>query len=124
LASLGRLAPLVVWIDMLEEDSEQAAALAADRLDGKRLAVHFHDPARAVGAAVAEALGGRGKVAWDFYLFYPPGLRWDGRAPVPEVAYHQLVGAAWAGLTRYRTGRRLVKSLRSAVARFGRPGSP
>jgi hypothetical protein len=114
----------VVWIDMLDSDSEQAAALSADRLDEKRLAVHYHDPARAVGAAVAEALGGRGQVAWDFYLFYPVGLRWEARPPVPEVAYHQLVGAAWAGLTRYRTGKRLVRALRSAVDRFGQPGSP
>ncbi len=109
---------------MLEEDSEEAAALSADRLDPRRLAVHFHDPARAVGAAVAEALGARGQVAWDFYLFYPPGRRWDDRPPVPEAAYHQLSGAAWAGLTRYRTGRRLAKALQLAADRFGRLGPP
>jgi hypothetical protein len=114
----------VVWIDMLDEDSEQAAALSADRLDEKRLAAHFHDPARAVGAAMAEALGGRGQVAWDFYLFFPPGPRWEDRPPVPEVAYHQLAGAAWAGLTRYRTGKRLVRALRSAADRFGGLGTP
>ena len=103
---------------MLEGDCERAAVSSAERLDKAGLGVHFHDPGRAVGAAVAETLGGRGDVAWDTYLFYPPGIRWDGTPPAPQDWYHQLGGAAWAGVSRYRTGRGLARALRRGAVRF------
>ncbi len=107
---------------MRQGDSERAAADAALTLDRARLGVHFHDPGRIVGSAVAEALGGRGRVAWDIYLFYPPGSLWDGSPPPPVEWYHQLGEPEWASLSRYRTGRALTRALRQAAARFAEMG--
>jgi hypothetical protein len=107
-----------VWINMLEADSAQAAALSARRLDAQGLAAHFHDPRRFLGRSVAEALGGRGKAAWDIYLFYPPGIGWDAEAPAPAQWFHQLDDSTWADEPHHRSGPRLARALREAAGRF------
>jgi len=119
-----RLALLIVWIDMLEKDSDQAAARAARLLDREARGAHFHDPQRAVGASVASALGGRGEVAWDVYLFFPPGRQWGGAPPEPDEWYHQLGGSAWAGKSHHRIGRGLAGALSQGAARFAARSEP
>ena len=79
-------------------------------------ASHFYDAGRLSGRGVAAALGGHsGSIAWDAYLVYGPGVRWEESPPVPHDWVHQLQGSRWADPARYRTGAALVGALRAAV---------
>jgi hypothetical protein len=77
---------------------------------------HFHDPHRRVGAAVAASLGAAGKVAWDIYLFYPPGSGRQNGPPTPTSWAHQLKGSSWADPANYYQGEDLVQQLGMALA--------
>lgn len=75
---------------MLTEDDRRAAAGASRRIAERRAAT-FHDPVRRAGRSLARTIGWRHHVAWDCYLFYPPGARWSGpRMPRPAQWFHQL----------------------------------
>ncbi len=108
---------LIVWLPMLPEDTAAAAAAAADT-DADPRARHFYDPQRISGKAIAAALGGGGRVAWDTYLVYPPRARWDHRVPLPEAWMHQLEDSSWADAAHYRIGEALIGGLHAAVERL------
>jgi hypothetical protein len=83
-------AAALVFIDMLDSDGAAAAATAAARFSDPRVRC-FHDPAHRAGRALAQSLVWRHHVAWDCYLFYRPGVRWDGEQMLhPELWFHQL----------------------------------
>ncbi len=105
----------IVWLPMLPEDGPAAAREAALICDDRR-ARHFYDPEKIAGKAIAAALGGAGRVAWDVYLVYPPGARWDDDPPVPAAWRHQLGDSSWAEAAHYRTGEALLADLRAAVS--------
>jgi mercuric ion binding protein len=88
-ANDARLRGFVVWLPMLPSDSkESAGAQAAGFVDG-RLMQHW-DGERASGNLVAKTLGLKG-AAWDVYLLYAPGVKWDGeQPPAPTFWMHQL----------------------------------
>jgi hypothetical protein len=101
---------LLVWIPMLEPDNEEEAAAIGRKFVDPRVA-QFYDAEQAAGIAyrrdvfpdaVRDALAslppehdlreGLAEIAedppeahpaWDMVLFYPPGVRWEGRPPVP-----------------------------------------
>lgn len=78
----------MVWVDMQPSDCDRSVALAARRfVDGR--VHHFHDPKKAAGRAFAVGLLPTG-VAWDVYLFYPPGALWEDDPPRPLTWSHQL----------------------------------
>ena len=53
----------------------------------------FWDGDTKYGNEVARSLGADGWVAWDIYLFYPPGVEWtDKGMPKPEAAIAQAGG--------------------------------
>ncbi len=104
----------IVWLPMLTGDDKAAAHRVIATCPDPR-AIHFYDPDRLAGRALAAALGGEGKVAWDVYLIYGPGTRWEERPPIPADWAHQLGGSRWADPVRYRTGDDLVLTLRAAV---------
>lgn len=107
----------IVWINMLREDSEATAKIAAQIIIDPR-ALHFHDPQRSAGRAVAQALGDEGKVAWDTYLFYAPGQDWQGSPPRPVAWMHQLTRSPWADPEHFRFGSDLVAGLGEAAKRL------
>ncbi|MFT5050883.1 MAG: hypothetical protein ACI8QZ_002289 [Chlamydiales bacterium] len=78
----------VVWVDMQPGDCGRSVALAARRFVDERVQ-HFHDPSKRAGRAFAVGLLPTG-VAWDVYLFYPPGARWIDDPPQPLTWSHQL----------------------------------
>jgi hypothetical protein len=80
---------LVVWIALKESDTLEAARRAVVKFADARVK-QFFDPQQRAGKAVAEQLGHAGKIAWDFYLFYPQSSEWRDVAPGPEVYMHQL----------------------------------
>jgi hypothetical protein len=127
----------VVFIDMLDEDDARTAASASRRIAEPRVAT-FHDPARRAGRSLARTIGWHHHVAWDCYLFYPAGVRWDGPHMPPAARwFHQLrdrevweaarsspTNTRWTSQVperseapphRFRTGGGLTAALRSAT---------
>jgi hypothetical protein len=52
---------------------------------------HFWDPDGTLAAPFKSVLALPGRVrAWDVYLLYPPGARWDDLPPAPAYWQHQL----------------------------------
>ena len=74
---------------MLDND-ERAAAVAAS--DAFRDVPQFWDGAQALGKEVGRSVGSPEWTAWDIYLFYPPGARWDDHLPPPAAALAQTSG--------------------------------
>lgn len=88
-ANDARLRGFVVWLPMLPSDSkESAGAQAASFVDGRLM--QQWDGERASGNLLAKTLGLKG-AAWDVYLLYAPGVKWDGeQPPAPAFWMHQL----------------------------------
>jgi hypothetical protein len=112
------LALAVVWIEVLPSDDAEAAALARGLFHDARV-TQFHDPEQHAGRAVAEALGVE-DIAWDVYLLYGPGAKWDEPAPAPRAWFHQLDGSK-ADEARRRSGHGLAVSLHEAGRTAGFP---
>jgi hypothetical protein len=104
-------------------DNEGAAKTATSLIgpDDPRVR-HFYDPGRTIGKAVSRSLGWANpdtdwNAAWDIYLFYPPGVKWEDELPPPATMMHQL----WGRSDGYRTGQALVQGLHDATAGLLRP---
>jgi len=74
---------------MLPLDDEAAAASSAQLIKDSRTR-HFYDPNALAGKVFAARLGSPGAIAWDFYLFFPSGLKWHQGPPMPVEWAHQL----------------------------------
>lgn len=93
----AKLRGLIVWVPMVRGDSalEAAALVSPD----ERFVLQSWDAQRSVGEAFARTLK-LNCPAWDVYLLYKPGVRWDeGDAPMPSVWMHQLGDYAGADPT-------------------------
>lgn len=89
--SSPRLQAILVWEPMREGDSPVTAAQQASTVHDARIAQGWNEN-REVGRLFAETLNLR-DVAWDVYLAYEPGIRWEGqRPPSPTFWMHQLEG--------------------------------
>jgi len=108
------LACLVVWIDILRTDGPDAAARAAQGLQGDQVC-HFYDPRRRIGKAFAPSLGAGGALVWDVYLLFPAGRRWEEAPPPPAEWAHQL-DAPWAEPSRFHVEDDLDDWLRRLTA--------
>ena len=82
----------------MSSDTYEAARKTVRKFKDAR-AKQFYDLNQTAGKAIAESLGHGGKIAWDFYLFYPAQSEWGDRPPVPEVYFHQLRDS-WADQNR------------------------
>ena len=106
---------LIVWLRMRDGDNETSAGRAIAASPELR-AINFYDPERISGRAVAAVLGARpDSIAWDAYLVYGPGVRWEAGPPAPDDWVHQLQGSRWTDPARHRTGEALLRALRAAV---------
>jgi hypothetical protein len=84
----------VVWVPILDTDKgapdEETRALVSDER-----ATHFWDAEGSLPRLFNRTLRlPTGCPAWDVYLAYPPGLRWDDDPPEPVYWQHQLPGVA------------------------------
>ena len=104
----------MVWINMLPNDSAEAAQRSARLIQDVRIR-HFHDPKRFVGQAIAESIGASGHVAWDMYLFYSGASEWGETPPKPTDWAHQL-SDEWAGKDHFAWGGDLNKRLKEIAA--------
>jgi hypothetical protein len=94
---------------MLPDDSEKTAQISAATFDDPRV-LHFYDPAKRSGEAIAESVGWVGHIAWDIYLVYETGIRWGQTPPLPNHWMHQLKDS-WADREYFRTGDALANEL-------------
>jgi hypothetical protein len=110
-ATVGRdLSVIVVWMPMVETDSEAAAVKASAMFTDRRV-TQFYDPERVVGLDYSKGvfanclrdvlsvlpkedelrtmveqwneLAPEHRALWDAVLFFPPGVEWTGAAPAP-----------------------------------------
>jgi hypothetical protein len=103
----------IVWINMLPEDSIEAARPTIKVLDDGRIQ-HFYDPNQKTGKEIAISVGWAGNTAWDIYLFYRPFVEWAETPPKPIYWMHQLTDS-WATKDKYRTGGDLKNELSIAM---------
>jgi len=94
---------------MLPGDTEITAKEKAVIFNDARIR-QFWDPHQLSGKAIAEALGYKGRVAWDVYLFYTPESKWVEHPPAPAGWMHQ-ISQGWADQNHFFTGDDLVKKL-------------
>ncbi|MFQ5872091.1 MAG: hypothetical protein ACE5IB_08035 [Candidatus Geothermarchaeales archaeon] len=79
----------VVWIPMLSEDNVESARFQEETLQDRRF-VQGWDPERRIGNLFATTLNLR-LTAWDVYLLYASGVKWEGKEPPPPTSWmHQL----------------------------------
>jgi mercuric ion transport protein len=84
------LKALTVWLPMVAGDHSEAASIQAATFEDNRLVVDGWDENRDIGVAFEKTLG-LTRTAWDIYLVYEAGVRWDGeQAPHPSYWMHQL----------------------------------
>jgi len=83
-----RLRVYVVWGPMLEKETESEAREATTFLHDAR-ATHFWTPVHTLAEMLAAPVGlPAGERAWDTYLLFAPGLRWDDAPPTPSYTMH------------------------------------
>lgn len=83
------LKAFLVWLPMLAGDDPEAAVRQAATFTDPRLTEGW-DGGRAIGDLFARRLALRA-TAWDVYLLYGRGVRWEGtEPPAPSFWMHQL----------------------------------
>lgn len=115
----GDMSVSIVWVNMLDGDTEATAQNAATEIFGQSSVRHFYDPHRRAGEAIAESLGGLADdAAWDVYLFYEKGAEWGESLPLPSRWMHQCKGDSWANPDNYHWGDDLVQGLQWTMAKL------
>ena len=86
----------VAWVSVLPRDGRSEAEEARSLVPDTR-ASHFWDGEGILARSFAPVLGlPGGYVAWDVYLVYPAGVRWEREPPSPLYWHHQLPGVTTA----------------------------
>ena len=84
-----QLKGFAVWLPMMPKDDFDFARGEADDI-GYEMMAHAWDPERELGDLYAKTLKLQG-TAWDIYLLYAPGIRWEEHEPPqPSFWMHQL----------------------------------
>ena len=80
----------IAWVPILPDDHHAAAANSSALVSDVRT-VQFWDEGRVLSPLFAHVLGlPQDWPAWDVYLAYAPGARWDVSPPAPAFWQHQL----------------------------------
>jgi hypothetical protein len=86
------LQAILIWEPMRDGDSAAAAAQQADVLHDPRIVQGWNEN-KSLGKLFGEALDLH-EIAWDVYLVYKPGMKWEAEQPTrPTFWMHQLQGA-------------------------------
>jgi len=81
-----------VWEPILKTDDERSSRKAVTLFPDERVK-NYWVHTRAVGELFQPPINLKGEPAWDVYLVYEPGVRWDGDTPPkPTFFMHQLRG--------------------------------
>lgn len=82
-----RLRAYVVWGPMLDKETEADARIATGFIQDPRL-THFWTDSDGVAVLFKAPLGLSDGDAWDTYLLFSPGVRWDEGVPRPSSFMH------------------------------------
>ena len=84
-----KLKGIIIWEPMMKSDNLDSAMDKARSFDGLDV-IHYWDGGRELGDMLAKMLH-LNSTAWDVYLFFSKGIKWDGSAvPEPSFWMHQL----------------------------------
>ncbi len=112
------LRAFIVWLPMRGRDDASAATRQSAILQDSRVTESW-DGAREAGALFARRLGLRG-TAWDVYLVYGRGARWDSTdPPLPTFWMHQLGDEAGADETLGLDPSRLTREVLALIEKKG-----
>jgi hypothetical protein len=90
--SSSRLQAILVWEPMLDGDSPKTATQQAGTIRDARITQGWNED-KDVGKLFGETLDLH-DIAWDVYLLYKPGIKWEAQQPQrPTFWMHQLEGA-------------------------------
>ena|ERR1051326_5495359 len=85
----------IAWVPILTSDKHapdnDTLALAADKR-----ATHYWDEKGKLPRLFQKTLSLAPRPAWDVYLIYPPGVKWETEPPNPVYWQHQLEGVTAA----------------------------
>ena len=86
-----KLQAILVWEPMRDGDTAASATQQAEGVQDMRIAQGW-DGSRNLGKLFGDALDLH-QIAWDVYLVYKPGVKWEGlQPPRPTFWMHQLEG--------------------------------
>jgi hypothetical protein len=87
----GRLRLFVIWEPILPKDGVDALEDSSAMVQDEWRALQFWDPNAETGKRVKKLFDLKiANPAWDVYLLYPPGVKWDAETPTPAYWMHQL----------------------------------
>jgi hypothetical protein len=98
----------VVWISAIRTDGYEAAIESRGLIPDPRVR-HYWDGNQDVGNALAPVLKTQMSMAWDVYVAYRPGVKWESSPPEPAEWLHQKPSE---GPARYLSGAKLEDLLR------------
>ena len=103
---------VAVWVPMMRADDVAGAEREAEAFADARV-THLWDGEQEAGNAFAKTLALVG-TAWDVYLAYAPGVRWEASLPPPAPTFwmHQLPSATAADASRFFVPRAFAQQLR------------
>jgi hypothetical protein len=83
----------IVWTAALRNDTYEESIRSRELVSDPRVR-HYWDGANALGTLAAPVLGTKMDMAWDVYLAYGRGVKWEGGAapPKPSNWLHQKLG--------------------------------
>src|SRR5258708_7925003 len=86
---------LIAWVPILSADKD-APSTDTLRLVPDKRAVHYWDANGVLPRVFQKTLGISPRPAWDVYLIYPAGMKWETEPPKPVYWQHQLGGVTSA----------------------------
>ena len=104
----------VVWLPVLGNDARSRANEITAAIPDPR-AIHFWNRDQRLGKIYAKVLGlTADQCAWDVYLLFPQGIRWEAGAPTPVYWMHQLTYPSENYLDGDKFRKEVEKSLKSS----------
>lgn len=114
----GRLKGFLIWLPILSSDSAPLARRQAEAFEDRRVVQRWDVDSR-IGEAFAGSLDLRG-TAWDVYLLYAPGVKWEGDAPpAPTFWMHQLPAQTGADSRLCLNPGRLMREVERLLEKTG-----
>jgi hypothetical protein len=90
-----RVRAYIVWLPIFGGDFKGASQERSKSFIDPRVN-YFLDPESLTGELWKPILNLNDDIAWDVYLLYEPGARWDKAPPQPDFWMHQLSGVTQA----------------------------
>ena len=102
----------IAWVPILASDKNAPDGDTLSLAQDKR-ATHYWDEKGRLPRLFQKTLGLSPRPAWDVYLIYPPGVKWDQEPPKPVYWQHQLGGVTSAP---FLDGKSFAEELRQVLS--------